>query len=291
MWSSGPDTDKTSMNKRINLEDYVPSGEGGTAVTYKHKSRNSLAKLYNPGFEADMAREEFITARAVYDMGVPTPEPIRLVTDGQRMGAEYEFIPGKRSFARILSEEPQREAEIARAFAQAGKRLHGTHADTSRIPSIKDILRPFYQNNDCVTEEYCRRALAFLDKAPDADTCLHGDFHIGNIITDGNRTMWIDIGQFCHGVPQWDLGWFWTICHNLGDKRADFLLHMTQQALNSFWDAFLPAYLGTTDPQTLADYTREILPFYAVRVPYMFRLASQTRFPEEGCRALIKLIP
>ena len=283
---------ESAMYNRINLDDYLPSGEGGTAVTYKHKSRNSLAKLYNPGFEADMARDEFITAKAVYDMGIPTPEPIRLVTDGQRMGAEYEFIPGKRSFARILSEEPQREAEIALAFAQAGKLLHGTRADTSRIPSIKDILRAFYQNNDCVTEEYNQRALAFLDKAPDADTCLHGDFHIGNIITDGSRTMWIDIGQFCHGVPQWDLGWFWTICHNLGDKRADFLLHLTQRALISFWDAFLPAYLGMTAPQAIAaDYTREILSFYAVRVPYMFHLANHTRLPEEGCRALIQLIP
>ena len=282
---------ESAMYNRINLDDYLQSGEGGTAVTYKHKSRNSLAKLYNPGFEADMARAEFITAKAVYDMGIPTPEPIRLVTDGQRMGAEYEFIPGKHSFARILSEEPQREAEIALAFAQAGKLLHGTRADTSRIPSIKDILRAFYQNNDCVTEEYNQRVLAFLDKAPDADTCLHGDFHIGNIITDGSRTMWIDIGQFCHGVPQWDLGWFWTICHNLGDKRADFLLHLTQRALISFWDAFLPAYLGTTDPQAIAAYIREILSFYAVRVPYMFRLANRTRLPEEGCRALIKLIP
>ena len=280
------------MYNRINLDNYVQSGEGGTAVTYKHKSRNSLAKLYNPGFEADMARDEFIIAKAVYDMGIPTPEPIRLVTDGQRMGAEYEFIPGKRSFARILSEEPQREAEIAQAFARAGKFLHSTHVDTSRIPSIKDILRTFYQNNDCVTEEYSQRALAFLDKAPDADTCLHGDFHIGNIITDGSGTMWIDIGQFCHGVPQWDLGWFWTICHNLGDKRADFLLHLTQRALISFWDAFLPAYLGMTAPQAIAaDYTREILSFYAVRVPYMFHLANHTRLPEEGCRALIQLIP
>lgn len=280
------------MYNRINLDNYVQSGEGGTAVTYKHKSRNSLAKLYNPGFEADMARDEFIIAKAVYDMGIPTPEPIRLVTDGQRMGAEYEFIPGKRSFARILSEEPQREAEIAQAFARAGKSLHGTHVDTSRIPSIKDILRSFYQNNDCVTEEYSQRALAFLDKAPDADTCLHGDFHIGNIITDGSGTMWIDIGQFCHGVPQWDLGWFWTICHNLGDKRADFLLHLTQRALISFWDAFLLAYLGMTAPQAIAaDYTREILSFYAVRVPYMFHLANHTRLPEEGCRALIQLIP
>ena len=31
--------------------------------------------------------------------------------------------------------------------------------------------------------------------------------------------------------------------------------------------------------------------FYAVRVPYMFRLANHTRLPEEGCRALLQLIP
>ena len=277
--------------KRINLEDYTQSGEGGTAITYKHKSRNSLAKLYKPGFEADAARDEFSTAIAVYDMGIPTPEPIGLITDGERLGAEYEFIPGKRSFARILSEEPQREVEIAKAFAQAGKELHCTHADTSRISSIKDILKAFYLNDHCVTEEYAQRALAFLEKAPEANTCLHGDFHIGNIITDGSRTLWIDIGQFCHGVPQWDLGWFWTMSHNLGDQRADFLLHMTQRALTSFWDAFLPSYLGTTDPEALSDYIREILPFYAVRVPYMFRLNSHSRFPEEACKSLIKLIP
>ena len=40
----------------INLGEFIRSGEGGTAVSYKHKSRNTLAKLYNPGFEADTAR-------------------------------------------------------------------------------------------------------------------------------------------------------------------------------------------------------------------------------------------
>lgn len=29
----------------INLNEYTLSGEGGTAITYKHNSRNSLAKL------------------------------------------------------------------------------------------------------------------------------------------------------------------------------------------------------------------------------------------------------
>ena len=83
--------------EEINIGEYIRSGEGGTAVSYQHKTRNTLAKLYNPGFEADRAVAEFLTARTVYEMGISTPEPYRLVTDGERYGAEYEFIPGKRS--------------------------------------------------------------------------------------------------------------------------------------------------------------------------------------------------
>ena len=94
--------------KRINLDEYIQSGEGGTAITYTHKTKNTLAKLYKPGFEADRAAAEFFTARTVYELGIPTPEPYRLVTDGERFGAEYELIRNKRSFARILSEEPCR---------------------------------------------------------------------------------------------------------------------------------------------------------------------------------------
>ena len=39
--------------QKIELSDYVRTGEGGTAVSYTHKTRNALAKLYNPGFEAE----------------------------------------------------------------------------------------------------------------------------------------------------------------------------------------------------------------------------------------------
>lgn len=275
----------------INLEEYRQSGEGGTAVTYKHNGRNSLAKLYKSGFEADMAIEEFKVAQAVYDLGIPTPKPCRLVTDGERLGAEYEFIPGKRSFARILSQEPGRMQEIAGAFAQAAHALHATKADTTRLPAIREVMRSFYLSSDIVTPEYRERALAFLDRIQEPSTCVHGDFHIGNIITDGNRTLWIDIGQFGYGAPEWDLGWFWTMSHSLGDKRADFLLHLTQETLVSFWDAFLPVYVGTTDPAALGEYTRKILAYYAVRVPFMFNLVNHDKFPEEGCKSLVQLIP
>ena len=41
--------------KLIDLNEYVQTGEGGSSLTYSHKTRNALAKLFNPGAEADEA--------------------------------------------------------------------------------------------------------------------------------------------------------------------------------------------------------------------------------------------
>ena len=99
--------------KQIDLNDYVQTGEGGTSLTYTHKTRAALAKLFNQGSEAEQAEEEFVTARAVFDMGIPTPEPLQLISDGKRRGVEYELISNKRSLTRIISQEPERLEEDA----------------------------------------------------------------------------------------------------------------------------------------------------------------------------------
>jgi len=273
--------------ERINLEDYTRSGEGGTAVSYTHKDGKSLAKLYNAGFEADRARAEFLTARTVFEMGIPTPEPYRLVTDGERFGAEYELIKGKRSFTRILSQEPERLQEISLDFARETKNLHSTPADTSRLRSYKQVLTDFYKEKNLVPEEYRQRALAFLETVPDTTTCLHGDLQIGNIITDGEKTIWIDVGEFSYGMPEWDLSVLWTICNQMGGDRAENLFHVTPEMLKKHWNIFLPAYLGSTDPQVLGDYTRRLIPFYAVKVPYVYDMAYHGPLPEQSIQKIM----
>ena len=275
----------------IDLNDYVQTGEGGTALTYTHKTRPTMAKLFNPGNEAELAEKEFLTARAVFEMGIPTPEPLRLVTDSQRRGVEYELISNKRSFTRIISQEPERLEEISLAFARMARELHETKADTTRFPSVKETLRRFYkEKGDRVTEEYKERALNFIDKSPDAETCLHGDLHIGNVITDGQRNLWIDLGQFSYGEPEWDLGWMWTICNRMDGKRSDFILHVTPETLKTHWNIFLAAYLGTDDLATIGEYTKRIMAYYAVRLPYMVDLQVQGRLPEEALQQLPKVI-
>lgn len=266
--------------ERIDLKDYTQTGAGGTALSYTHNTGDTLVKLYNPGFEAERAIEEFHTACTVFEMGIPTPKPYRLVTDGERYGAEYELVRGKRSFTRIISEEPDRLQEISLAFAEETRKLHSRKADTARLRSYKQVLTQFYREKDMVPEEYKQLALAFLEKVPDVQTCLHGDLQIGNIITDGERTLWIDVGEFSYGIPEWDLGIMWTICHRMDKNRADNLFHLEPETLNRHWDIFLPAYLGTTDPGVIGAYTKRILPFYAVKVPYVYDMAYHVPMPE-----------
>ena len=258
--------------QRINLDDYIQTGEGGTALTYTHKDGLSLAKLYNPGFEADRAKAEFLTARAVFELGIPSPEPFRLITDGQRSGAEYELIKNKRSYTRIISQEPERLEEISLKFARMAKELHAKQADTTRLQSYKQRIANFYHEKDMVPEDYKRRVLQFLDTIPDTPRCLHGELHIGNIITDGQRDLWIDLGEFAYGVPEWDLALLWTMCHNMPGDRVEHIFHITHETMMVHWDIFFAAYLGTSDPQAIHEATQRLLPYYAAKVPYIFHM-------------------
>ena len=274
--------------QRIDLNDSVQTGEGGTALAYTHKNGRTLAKLYNPGFEADRAREEFLTARTVFELGIPTPEPYRMVTDGERSGAEYELIKGKRSFARIISQEPERIEDISLTFARMAKELHAKEADTTTLKSMKEQVRRFYQTTDLVPETYRQKALQFIDQVPEAATCLHGDLQIGNIITDGKRTLWIDVGEFGYGVSEWDLGRLWTMAHRMGDQRAEFLFHINHETFLAHWDIFFPAYLGTTDSQRIAEAERRLTAFASAKIPYMVDMVNHGRLPDEAYDSLIE---
>ena len=57
----------------INLEEYVQTGEGGTALSYNHKDGKTLAKLFTPGMGAETAEREFLVNKTIYEMGLPTP--------------------------------------------------------------------------------------------------------------------------------------------------------------------------------------------------------------------------
>ncbi len=273
----------------ISLDDYIQTGEGGTALAYTHKAEKRLAKLYNSSFEADLTRREFEIARVVYELGIPTPRPYRLITDGTRFGAEYELIPGKISFARMIARDPAQMVPVSLRFARMARELHAKPADTVRLRSFRDFLTQYYENESVAPKFFRERALAFLQTVPDTPNCSHGDLHIGNIITDGQRTLWIDVGQFAYGAPEWDLSMFWWLTLGDDEARTRMIFNLSCAQLREHWALFARAYLGTDSAEEVARLERRLGPYAAVKIPNMMEQVYHHPLLPETAEQLLPL--
>ena len=273
----------------INLDDYIQSGEGGMALTYNHKDGKTLAKLFMKGMGAETAEREFLVNKTVYEMGILTPKPIRLVTDGERFGAEYELIRNKRSFARIISQEPEQLEPLSLRFAQLAREIHQTPADTNRLPSMKELIKAQIVRYTDVPGDIREKAMQFLESIPDTPTCLHGDLHIGNIITDGERTLWIDVGDFAYGIPEWDLCMMYYATNFMSEQRADSIFHLPIAVLRQHWAVFAKAYYGISDQEELKKKEQALLPYFAVKMLFIIsKIHNGSGAPSDMILSLIR---
>jgi uncharacterized protein (TIGR02172 family) len=205
-----------------------------------------MMKLYFRNFEA--AKLELELAQKVYRMGIPTPEPGDLVTDGNQMGIRFRRIDGKKSYSRACGDNPEKAPEYGKEFAQMCKKLHSIHVDTTQFESVKDRLYNMLANNPDFTPEQKQKLRDFIAAAPEADTAIHGDLQFGNAIfteKDGVRTSYfIDLGDFCYGYPMFDIGMVYLCCCLNDESWTMEVNHMTNATAARFWGAFVLEYFG-----------------------------------------------
>ena len=231
----------------IDLNDYVRTGEGANGASYNHKTDpNIMLKLYFRNFEA--AEKELVLAQKVYAMGIPTPEPGDLVTDGKQTGIRFRRIEGKKSYSRACGDNPEKTEEYAQEFARLCKQLHATHVDTTQFENVKDRFYAMLDANPDFTPEQKEKIRAFIAAAPDADTALHGDLQFGNGIfveKDGERKQYfIDLGDFSYGYYMFDLGMVYLCCCLNNEEWTQDVNHMSNATARRFWDAFAREYFG-----------------------------------------------
>lgn len=273
---------------KINLEDYIQSGEGGQAITYTRKDGSAMAKMFQYGLGTETVEREFYISKAVYEAGIPCPKPIRLVTDGEHFGAEYEVIANKRSFTRIISQEPGQLEPLSLLFARLSRELHATKADTARLPDMRSLVRDAVVRFESLPQNLKALLLDALDALPSADTCLHGDLHIGNIITDGKRNLWIDVGDFAYGRPEWDLAMMYYAEKHISEERAQSIFHLGLDTLAKHWDVFSKAYWNTENPEELEAHVKGLGPYISLKLTYVLCKLHDRKGPvSEG---LLKLI-
>lgn len=243
--------------RKIDLTGYRQSGEGANGASYDSISDpDVMVKLYNADYPVQPIFDELEVARKVYELGVPSPEPGEIVTDGTRLGIRFRRIRGKRSFSRMLADEPGRTEEYSRELARFCKKLHSVECPPGVFPDAKEQFRQMLAQISCFSVEEKAFLSGLIDEMPDATTALHGDMHMGNVITTlpagaplsaPHETYFIDLGYFAQGHPVIDLGMMANIC-DFSD--ADFIMHdmhITKEHAAMVYDYFLDEYFFADD--------------------------------------------
>ena len=272
--------------KLIDLNDYERVGEGANGASYNHKTDpNIMLKIYFRNFEA--AATELALAQKVYNMGIPTPEPGDLITDGERLGIRFKRLVGKKSYSRACGDNPERTEEYAREFAQLCKKLHAVHVDTTQFENVKDRLYAMLEANPDFTPEQKQKIHDFIAAAPEADTAIHGDLQFGNgIFVEENgvrKSYFIDLGDFCYGYPMFDIGMVYLCCCLNDEAWTMEVNHMSNATAARFWDAFAEEYFGPD--ADMEEVMKEVKIYAGLKTLVVER---DTHFPMPQFRAMLE---
>ncbi|MCQ2167418.1 MAG: phosphotransferase [Bacteroidales bacterium] len=258
---------------KIDLSEYRKSGSGANGSSYDCIADSSvMVKLYNAGYDTKTIFSELEVARKVYELGVPSPEPGELVTDGERIGIRFRRIVGKRSFSRMLADEPERYDEFAREFAGVCLKLHSTECPDGYFPDAKPQFQALLDADVYLSAGQKEKASAFLWSIPDARTALHGDMHIGNVLStlpsgaplsQPHDLFFIDLGYFSRGCPLLDLGMMRCICVTSDDDFRRREMHIGEKLAKKVWSSFVDEYFGGRMSVEEADAL--IMPYQALK--------------------------
>ena len=238
---------------KIDLNDWVLSGGGANGESYEHRTDPTvMLKLYHPG-KVKQPLDEMLIARKVFAAGIPTPEPGDYVTDGVRYGIRFRRIRDKQSYARAVGDHPEDVVRYAEEFAGMCRGLHATHVDTAAFECVKDRYARQLAENPFFTPLEKDRLLRFIQEAPDTDTAIFA----------GDERYFIDLGDFCHGYPLFDVGMVYVTAYLSDPDFVREAFHMEPETAVLFWKAFAAAYFGTDRP--LRDVEAEVRPFAGLK--------------------------
>jgi len=288
----------------VDMSRYVRTGAGANGESFDClDDPNLMLKLYNASYPVQPVIDELEIARKVYDLGIPSPEPGHMVEVDGRLGIKFRRIVGKRSFSRALADEPERVEEYAREFARCGKKLHSTVCPENMFPNQKKEYLAFLDENKELSDEEKAKFRRFILSMPDTVTAVHGDFHIGNLLTtlpkgapmsQEHDLYYIDMGYFAQGCPLLDLGMLDCVCNHTDDEFRFKEMHIRYDLSHKFWEYFKDEYFFGPEKMGEKWFGKDVkpedidelmLPYSAVKV---LLIAFNAGFIPESYHPLIK---
>jgi len=254
--------------EQINLDDWVHFGEGVTGKSYYHVSdQDIMLKLYDATIPFEEVKGEFNRGFVASSLQLPVPACYKMVSCGDRLGIVFQRIHDKISIARAIGDNPNRMEEYVQYLVEIMQRIHATQADTKAIPEAGELFKSAVNACYCLSDTQRLEMLQFLDSIKGPVTCVHGDFHVGNVIIARDKVYVIDLNMFSYGDHLFDEASLFYVCVVSPSKnpaRAQNLYHMRPEDLQETWRVFCRLHADANTPSQRAEYEHMLLPYMQI---------------------------
>ncbi len=268
------------------IGDSEKSGDGYTADSYFTKDGETMFKLYYPFVDPKEVEREKRYSKEAMLLGIPTPLSGGMIKVGDKNGVLFERIHEKVSYARALSNNHEKNDELAKEFAELAKKLHTTKCNKDVFPDAKETYIEYIKAFKDISEEERNKLIKFVQNIEDRETCLHGDFHMGNaIFTPQGQKLFIDMGDFSYGHPYFDLGTMYFLCHSSNEDTTMRVFHCTSAQVKEFYNNFIKYYFG--EGADIEKINNDIKHFAAMTIIHFASKTQQKPFMAHTVRELL----
>ncbi len=170
-----------------------------SAVIY---ARNGIAaKVYREGQPKRQVFQEAFTLAAVADLGVPAPKVYAVETFGGRTALLMDQVKGI-SLHDVMLRNPEKTMQCLDKVVELQGAMHKLLSVDFR--PLRMVLKGNLIASPGLSPEEKERLGGLLSALPDEFVLCHGDFHGGNILSDGKSCVIIDWAEVACGSPAAD---------------------------------------------------------------------------------------
>ncbi len=246
--------DISKAYRKLSVEGCEVIGEGANGIVYR-TDPDTIVKVYKNPDSLEEIHKERELARKAFVMGIPTAIPYDVVQVGDLYGSVFELLNAK-SFAKLIIEGGDVDA-LAKDSIDILKIMHKTMLKDGELPSKKEeaIMWAEYVKPH-LPEEIGEKLIELFKAIPETNNMLHGDYHIKNIMRQGNENLLIDMDTLSLGHPIFELSQMYLAYlgfSELDPEDTKRFLGIDRSVSEQFWNSSLKYYFDDKDDEFIKD--------------------------------------
>ena len=266
--------------RELSVEGCELIGRGGNGTVYRLDPETIVKVYYSTTETLEKIQASRASAQKLLAYGVPVAIAFDVVRVGDDYGLVYELLDCK-TVGQLIHEDPSSIGYWAKQAADLLKQLHATEVPAGTFPDARDSGHRWVDvAKSLLSDEQQARLHRVYDTMPAKNTLVHGDFHAGNMMVQGDEIVLIDTDDVAQGDPIIDLaGMELTFGFISTEEQAQLTMGVSLDEMNRYYDAFLKEYYGTDDEALLQRYAAPRKMHGLVKL--LYGLSKTNRVPQE----------